>query len=190
MKSSLSLVLSFLLFVCGSVHAQTSEQPGWFKQTTDSAVNKIDDMYNNGRLSMTLSGDAHHGRGTYTPEKLKELNEKVWGFGVSKEMRDEKDNEESLQFILMADSHYKPQILASYNYQWMLPLAYGWEVGAGFAAGLGSRSDILGGLPFPGVLPLASIGTRDTKLVMSYIPRLSGTGNGDVLFLGLRIALK
>jgi len=72
----------------------------------------------------------------------------------------------------------------------MKPLGQSWEIGLGYTAGLISRTDILNGVPFPGVLPLASIGTRDVKLMASYIPRLSGTGNGDVLFLALRVALK
>ena len=72
----------------------------------------------------------------------------------------------------------------------MKPLGGNWELGGGYMAGLISRTDILGGVPFPGVLPIASIGTRDVKLVATYIPRLSGTGNGDVLFLALRIAVK
>ncbi|PRC93795.1 hypothetical protein [Solimicrobium silvestre] len=192
----------FLSFAC-SAYAQTSdtapapantdtttEQPGWFKKTYDDAVNTTENLYDNGRLSTILSGYAHHGRGTYTAERIDELNEKTWGLGMSKELRDSKDNEESLQIVIMADSHYKPQITAGYSYQWMKSLGGNWEAGIGYTAGLISRTDILQGVPFPGILPLFSIGTRDTKLVASYIPKLSGTGNGDVLFLALRVSLK
>jgi len=162
----------------------------WAENDYQEAEKTVENLYDNGRLSLVLSGFAHHGRSTYTPQQIDELNEKVWGFGVSKELRDDKDNEESINFVIMADSHYTPQLTASYTYQWMKPLGGNWELGGGYMAGLISRTDILGGVPFPGVLPIASIGTRDVKLVATYIPRLSGTGNGDVLFLALRIAVK
>ncbi len=169
---------------------QQDQEPGWFKRTFDSAADTVGNLYDNGRLSMILSGEAHHGRGTYTPEKIDSFTEKVWGLGMSKELRDDKDNEQSISFVVMADSHYSPQLTASYNYQWMKGLGGNWEVGAGYTAGLFSRADILGGAPFPGILPLLTIGTRENKLLISYIPRISGTGDGDVLYLALRIALK
>jgi palmitoyl transferase len=162
----------------------------WAENDYQDAEKTVENLYDNGRLSIVLSGYAHHGRGTYSPAQIDELNEKAWGFGVSKELRDEKDNEESISFLVIADSHYTPQVTAGYAYQWEKALSQNWEVGIGYTAGLISRTDILNGVPFPGILPLASIGTRDVKLIASYIPRLSGTGNGDVLFLALRIAVK
>lgn len=169
--------------------ATAGDQPGWIMQHVDSAEDTLENLYENGRLSMVLSGEAHHGRGTYTAEKVDQLTEKVWGLGMSKELRDDRGNEEDISFVVMADSHYSPQVTAGYGYQWMLPLG-GLEAGIGYTAGLISRTDILKGVPFPGILPLASIGTRDTKLLISYIPKLSGTGDGDVLYLALRISLK
>lgn len=197
--SSLTRALPLLLCIA-SYHAQAqtvpsvtdaADQPGWFSRHIDAAENKLEDLYDNGELSIVLSGEAHHGRGTYTSQQIDNFTEKVWGLGMSKELRDDKGNEESMSFVVMADSHYVPQITAGYGYQWMLPLGGNWEAGIGYTAGLISRSDILKGAPFPGALPLASIGTRSTKLVASYIPRLTGNkGNGDVLFLALRIDLK
>ena len=167
------------------------EEQSWWMTDLNNAVSKSENLYNNGRLSMYLSGYAHHGRGTYTPDKIAELNEKVWGFGVSKEMRDEKDNEESILFVIMADSHYEPQLTAGYKYEWMKPLGNDYEAGVGYVAGVISRVDIFGGIPFPGILPVASIGTHDTKLEFSYIPRLTkNKGNGDILFISLRLNLK
>ena len=167
-----------------------NQEPGWFKSTYNAAAGTVENLYDNGRLSMILSGEAHHGRGTYTTEKIDSFTEKVWGLGMSKELRDDKDNEESISFVVMADSHYSPQVTATYSYQWMKGLGNNWEIGAGYTAGLFSRADILGGVPFPGALPLVTIGTHENKLLISYIPRLSGTGDGDVLYLALRFALK
>ena len=199
-----SVATVFLFSLACTCHAQTStgtdsanavampvnSDAGWIRQHVDSVENTLENLYDNGRLSMVLSGEAHHGRGTYTPQKIDEFTEKVWGLGMSKELRDDKGNEEDISFVVMADSHYTPQITAGYGYQWMLPLGGNWEAGVGYTAGLISRADIFNGVPFPGILPLASIGTRDTKLLLSYIPKLSGTGDGDVLYLALRISLK
>jgi palmitoyl transferase len=176
--------------VTAAVDAPPNGMFDWVKDDADKVEKTFERIYDDGRLSMILSGYAHHGRSTYTREQLDELNEKAWGFGFSKEMRDEKDNEESISFLVIADSHYTPQITAGYAYQWEKELGGGLEVGIGYTAGLISRTDIINGIPFPGILPLATFGTRDTKLVASYIPRLSGQGNGDVLYLALRIALK
>jgi lipid IVA palmitoyltransferase len=190
------------LFLIGSVcasYAQTDsaepvEQPGWFKKAINGTVNTFSNIYDNGRLSLLLSGYAYHGRKTYTSERISEFNEKAWGLGGSKVLRDEKDNEEALQLLVLSDSHKKPQINAVYSYQWMLPLgtSFGksWEAGLGYTAGLFMRRDMFGGLPFPAALPLFSVGTRDTKIISTYIPRISANkGNGDVLYVVLRIGL-
>jgi palmitoyl transferase len=66
----------------------------------------------------------------------------------------------------------------------------GVELGLGYTAMLISRQDYFGGFPFPIVLPVGSIGTRDIKLRASYVPRLSQEkGNGDVLLLFFSIGI-
>lgn len=195
-KTHFFATIFLISFVCSAnaeneqPTTQPTEQPGWFKRNFDAAVNTTENIYDNGRLSVILSGYAYHGRSTYTAERISELNEKTWGLGLSKELRDEKDNEESLQILILSDSHKKPQITAGYSYQWMKPLWGNWEAGIGFTAGLISRVEIYNGIPFPGILPQFSIGTRDIKLIGNYLPTINGNGNGDVLFLALRVNLK
>ena len=169
-----------------SAETPAISKPGWWKQ----AKTKTQDIYNNGELSIMLSGYAHHGRNTYTPERIKELNELAWGLGFSSAIRDKKDNEESIYGLAISDSHFTPQLMAGYAYQWMKPLGERYEAGFGVTGLLISRTDYFRGIPFPGVLPIASIGTRSTKLMAAYIPRVSRhKGNGDVLLLFLRIDL-
>lgn len=169
-----------------NVEAPPSAKPGWWNQ----AKTKTLDIYNNGELSIMLSGYARHGRNTYTPERIKELNELAWGMGFSSAIRDKKDNEESIYGLAISDSHFTPQLMAGYAYQWMKPLGDRFEAGIGVSGLLISRTDYFRGLPFPGVLPVGSIGTRSTKLMAGYIPRVSRhKGNGDVLLLFLRIDL-
>ncbi len=165
--------------------APTAEA-GWLDQTKARTLNILD----NGTLSLMLSGYARHGRNTYTPERLAELNEKAWGLGFSKSMRTAKDNEESLYAMAISDSHFKPQIMAGYSYQWMHSLGGNVEAGVGVTGILISRTDYFSGFPFPAPLPVASIGTRRSKIMAAYVPRFSkNKGNGDVLLLLARFDL-
>ena len=166
--------------------AQEKTDTSWWEKYKNKAVG----LYDNGQLSLMLSGYAHHGRNTYTAERIAELNERAWGLGFSKVMRDEKDNEESIYGMVISDSHFKPQPMVGYAYQWTKPLSEKLEVGVGATGLLISRTDYFGGFPFPAVLPGASVGTRHSKLMAAYVPRFSkNKGNGDVLLLFVRIDL-
>jgi palmitoyl transferase len=166
--------------------ATADTEAGWWDQAKAGSMNIVD----HGALSIILSGYARHGRNTYTAERIAELNENAWGLGFSKAVRNQKDNEDSLFGLAISDSHFKPQFMAGYAHQWMQPIGGNFEAGVGYTALLISRTDYFSGIPFPGVLPVASIGTRNSKLMAAYIPRLSqNKGNGDVLLLFLRLDL-
>jgi palmitoyl transferase len=188
-----AICLSALLFCAsGASFSQevssiaASENASWWHQIKSKTNTILDD----GSFSMILSGYARHGRNTYTAERINELNEKAWGLGFSKAIRNVKDNEESLYGLAISDSHFSPQFMAGYAYQWMKPIGGRYEAGLGVTGLLISRADYFSGIPFPGVLPLASIGTRSSKLMAAYIPRVSrNKGNGDVLLLFVRFDL-
>ena len=124
--------------------ASTPEEAGWWDQTKVKTFNILD----KGKFSLMLSGYARHGRNTYTPERLAELNEKAWGLGFSKSIRTAKDNEESLYAMAISDSHFKPQIMAGYSYQWMHSLGRNFEAGVGVTGILISRTDYFSGSRF------------------------------------------
>ena len=144
-----------------------------------------------GSTDLLLSGYAHHGRGTYSKERLEELNEYAWGGGMGRRLRNARGNDETIYALGISDSHYKLQLMAGYAYEWMYPMGgSGLELGVGYTAMLMSRQDYFNGFPFPVALPVGSIGTRDIKLRASYVPRLSqNKGNGDVLLLFLSIGI-
>lgn len=167
---------------------ENSENEGWWQSTKDMVRTKAETIYDQGETSLLLSGYAHHGRSTYTRERIREFNENAWGLGLGKVLRHPNRDEEYLYALAISDSHYNPQLMAGYAYQWVWPLAGTLEIGAGWSALLISRPDILHGVPFPIALPLMSIGTPNVKLMASYIPRLSSNkGNGDVLYIFGRI---
>lgn len=144
-----------------------------------------------GAPELYLSGYARHGRGTYSRERLKELNEQAWGAGAGKTLRNAAGDDESLYLFGISDSHGKAQWMAGYAYQWSRPLPLaGWEASVGLTGQLISRRDYFGGLPFPLLLPLAAIGPPRAQLMFSYVPRLSKKkGSGDVLFVFMRVRL-
>jgi hypothetical protein len=175
------------LALCAPARAQQADNPSWWQQ----AKNKVSLIANEGQGELYLSGYAYHGRNTYTAERIAEFNEKDWGLGYGKSLYNAKGNEESLFFMTISDSHYKPQPMLGYAYQWMWPIAKsGIEIGAGYTAMVVNRADYFGGVPFPLVLPVASIGAKKFRRTASYIPRISNNkGNGDVLFLLFRTEL-
>lgn len=157
----------------------------------DQSADRFRMIRDQGSTDLYLSGYARHGRSTYTPERLAELNENAWGAGVGRRLRNARGNDEMIYALGISDSHFKPQLMAGYAYEWIYPLGgSSMELGVGYTAMLMSRADYFGGVPFPIALPLASIGTRDIKLRASYVPRLSQQkGNGDVLLLFVSIGI-
>ncbi|MBI4864574.1 MAG: hypothetical protein HY815_30610 [Candidatus Riflebacteria bacterium] len=187
----LLLVASVLLLVwaaptLGGSKEQKGKHGGLWQRTKRKVGSIIDD----GRFDLLLSGYAHHGRSTYTPQRIAELNEAAWGGGIGKTLVNSSGDDESLYLLAFSDSHFKPEVHLGYSYRfkWSIydsPL----ELGLGFTAFLMSRVDWADGFPYPGLLPLASLGTRAIEAVASYIPPLGKTkGNGDVLIVFLRVS--
>jgi len=179
------------LLLCGSnAQAQQAENNSIIGSLWDQGKGKVNQVLDEGKLDMMVSLYTYHGRNTYTAERIAELNEKTFGLGFSKSRRDEKDNEEFIYGLAISDSHFKPQLNAGYGYQWTQSLGGSSEVGLGYTASLISRTDYFKGFPFPVVLPVASIGTRDHKLMFTYVPRFTkNKGNGDVLFIFTKFSL-
>jgi hypothetical protein len=185
-KTSLVCALTAALFSTG-VSAEESTLSQWY----NGAKNHASEIWDKGNHAIYLSGWAHHGRGTYTAEKLAELNEHAWGFGYGKTYRNEKGNDESLFAMVLKDSHKHPQYQVGYAHEWI------WEVpktpiefGIGGTVMLMSRQDYFSNIPFPVPLPVASIGIHKAKLMFTYVPRLSkNKNNGDVLLMFARFEM-
>ena len=182
-------MMSIVIMICiPTSYAQgTTDSAGWWQQTKDHLGNIVD----NGAEKLYLSGYAYHGRNTYTAARIREYNENAWGIGGGRTFRNAAGNDESLFFLGISDSHFRPQLMAGYAYEWVFdipktPL----EFSAGYTAMFVSRQDYFGGLPVPIPLPIAGFGTKKAKLMASYVPRLSSNkGNGDVLLLFARFEI-
>lgn len=171
-----------------SLNAAANEQDEAASSLWGSVKETVGDIVENGAWDLYVSGHAHHSRSTYTEKRLGKLNENTWGLGFGKTIRNEKGNEESLYALVIRDSNKNDQWSAGYAYQWIYPVAgSGLEVGAGISALLIRRHDWFDGVPFPAVLPVASIGIRQAKLMTTYVPRMSTRkGKGNVLLVFAR----
>ncbi|MBC7488745.1 MAG: hypothetical protein H7240_00630 [Glaciimonas sp.] len=186
-SSCLALIITFFLLSTGFAQ-ETTDSVNWWQQTKD----RIESIADKGAQEVYLSSYAHHGRDTYTPERIKELNQKAWGAGAGRTFRNAEGNDESLFFLSIRDSHFKPQLMVGYAYEWVFSIPKTpIEFSAGYTAMLVSRQDYFSGFPFPLPLPIAGVGTKRVKLMASYVPRLSGNkGNGDVLLLFARFEVE
>lgn len=181
-------LLTLMILANTLAFARQDESPHWLQIARQHAAAIVDD----GNPDVYVSGYIHHGRNTYSEERISEFNEKnAWGLGFGKTLHNGGQADESLYVLGINDSHYKPQLMAGYAYMRVWPIAHsGIEVSAGGTVQLTSRSDYFGGFPFPVALPVAALGTRRAKLFFAYVPRLSGNkGNGDVLFVFGRIQM-
>lgn len=180
------LAFTLALLSC-TAGAQQAEPRDWRQEIRDKAA-QITAVSQN---DLYLSGYIHHGRNSYTDERIHELNERqAWGAGVGKTLRNDGGDEESLFAFGFSDSHYKPQLMAGYAHLWSRPvLQSGLEVAGGYTVLMISRADIYSGVPFPAALPIGAVGTKTAKLMAAYVPRLSKDGNnGDVLFFFARFS--
>jgi len=132
-----------------------------------------------GRWELLLSGYAWHEEGD-------RYNEKAWGLGIARRVTDARGNERLLYALASKDSYSKPQYLAGYAWLARWPLGEKLQFGAGYTAFLMARSKYGPGnyIPFPGVLPVASLGTERMNLMATYVPAFAG---GNVLFVFGRI---
>ena len=109
-------------------------------------------------------------------------NEYPWGVGVARTVIDGKDNERIVYLLGFSDSHYDFQPMAGYAWMARWPLGWGLKGGLGYTVFVSARADA-NYIPFPAILPLASIGTDRVTVYGSWIPTT------DVLFFFARISL-
>jgi palmitoyl transferase len=167
--------------------------PSCFAQETAAAVpaTAVDAAPAPGRRwDLYLSGYAYHNRGSYTESRLQKLNEKAWGGGFGSTLRDERGNDSSWYALATRDSNRHVQYMAGYAYQWIYPVRDSrLEAGIGLTAVAIKRQDWFDGRPFPALLPVASLGTEKSKLVVTYVPHLSTRkGKGNVTLFVLKLS--
>ena len=64
----------------------------------------------------------------------------------------------------------------------------GWHFDLGYVGFMMARKDINNYAPFPGVLPVASLGTRNVSVNMTYVPDVK-EGFAELLFFQLKVSM-
>lgn len=170
------------LFAASAVYAdeRTTHCASWPNWLKPSCL-RIHQIWTEGSNELYLTGYAWHNRYTYDPKRVRQYNEAAWGGGAGKGIIDERGNWQGLYAFAFLESHKKIQPIAGYAYLKMFTLAPLLQTGVGFTAFITARPDINKGIPFPGVLPAASLAVNKFSLAAAYVPGRRNIGN--VLFI-------
>ena len=140
-----------------------------------------------GRATWYFSGYAWHIPGTWSEEKLAELNQRAWGGGYGFARTDERGDNYSWYSLFFYDSHYNVTSMAGWGAMTYWPAKDDFAVGLGYTAFIMMRPDIAKGWPFPAALPLASVKLQKFEVIGTFIPKLNGGINhGDVAYFFAR----
>ena len=154
-------------------------QPGWQGWFSD-AWEGSKRIFRDGSSDLLLPLYSWHPAFAY-PNRF-DQNEYSLGAGIARTVIDAKDNERIIYALAFSDSHYDFQVMGGYGWVARWPLFGGVKGGLGYTVFVTARSDA-NYIPFPGILPLASIGTDKVMFYGSWIPF------SDVFFFFARISL-
>jgi palmitoyl transferase len=177
-KSSIGVLLLFYQATAvAEVNSSCAKWPSWFKPVCQ----EVHRIWTQGNPELYISGYAWHNRYTYTKERLEHYNEAAWGGGLGKSYYDDQGDWHGLYAFAFLDSHKNVEPIAGYAFLKMAHFTSNLRAGIGISAFITQRPDIFNGIPFPGVLPWASISYRRLSISGTYIPGAVGAGN--VFFL-------
>ena len=150
-------------------------------ETVEKAESEIEYIWNSGKTELYLPLYTYHMPFAYSSEKRAKFTSYPMGLGIGKGLINANGNWEGIYVMSFQDSHGLYQYMAGYGW---VPL---WNMtdsefkyGLGVTAFVMSREDIDHYIPFPGILPIASIRYKDLSLETTYIP--GGKNVGNVIF--------
>jgi palmitoyl transferase len=151
------------------------------KAVYHTAAEHVKDTWTKGKVELYVPFLTYHMPFAYSAEKRSEYNEYPGGAGIGLGRYNASGNYEATYAMAFLDSHSDMSYMV--GYAWIPTWNVGKsevKVGAGLTGFIMSRQDYFGGVPFPGVLPVASISYKQLSLQAAYVP--GGQGNGNVLF--------
>ncbi|MCE4062527.1 lipid IV(A) palmitoyltransferase PagP [Pandoraea sputorum] len=161
--------------------AHADDSPGVISTWTGAIADEFREIATEGASELYVPLHTHHLRFAYTSEKIAQYNENPWGLGYGRVLSDGKNGSRMLYAMAFKDSHNDWSPMAGYGRIWNVANAGPVRFGLGYTVFLMSRSDTLGGVPFPAALPLAEVGIGRAAVATAYVP--GGKGNGNVLFI-------
>ena len=158
----------------------------WLEQGCRHVV----DTYKDGDDALLVSGYQWHLPYDWSPETRAQENENAWGLGWAR-AREHPNYTENVFFLVFEDSHKTAQFNLGYTWMTYWGERTALQGGLGFTAMIVQRPDIWNGVPFPAVLPMASLRHDKVEIMTSYVPKLNGGINhGSVLYIFGKIDLK
>jgi palmitoyl transferase len=151
------------------------------KTAYNTAVEHVKDTWTEGKVEIYVPFLAYHMPFAYKAEQRSDQNQYPAGGGIGLGRYNASGNYEGTYAMAFLDSHSDMSYVVGYS--WVPTWNVGKsdvKVGAGLTGFLMSRQDYFGGVPFPGILPMASISYKQLSLQATYVP--GGQGNGNVLF--------
>ena len=198
-----ALLLS-LACVCSATFAQSAEQSpasppaassstsqtaettrsnqNWLSSGLSNGWSSVKKTWDEGQIELYVPFWSYHLPFAYTPSQRAEYTEYPAGLGIGKGRMNSSGNWEGMYAMAFRDSHGDPSYMVGYGWVPMWNVAQTEvKVGVGVTGFLMSRRDYWNGVPFPGVLPAASLSYQRVSLQAAYIP--GGKGNGNVIFM-------
>lgn len=178
MKITILLLISTLSLCANAEDSGADTQSGWYAQLK----NHLTEVWQKAdQTDLYVPLVTYHNRSMYSREKIDSFNERPWGLGIGKSMRDADSNWDGYYVMAFKDSHDDWEPIVGYGHvKNLLGQANGLNAGVGVTAGFTARSDY-NYKPLPVLLPIAAMGYDKVIVNATYVP---GTkGNGNVLFM-------
>src|SRR3990167_134965 len=168
MKQHFYLFLVCLMLNTASM-AETptcSTWPAWFKPV----CHRLHQTWTKGDNELFFTGYSWHNRYLYSKKRLNTYNELAWGSGLGKSFYDEQGDWHGLFAFAFLDSHKNIEPFVGYAFVKMKHFTPKLHAGIGYGLIATARPDILHNIPFPGILPLLTLGYQRATLTITYIP--------------------
>lgn len=140
-----------------------------------------------GSYHMILNGRSYH---MQKPRNGKKLNENNFGSGIQYEFGRQYGSK-WVPFVTssaFSDSFNNLSYYMGGGETRRFFISNGWHIDVGYVGFLMARKDVNNYNPFPGVLPVVSMGSRNISLNMTYVPKVGGDHVSELIFFQLKIA--
>lgn len=177
-----ALLSTFFLCVSSSVQASNGSSDTANQNWLGTAWSHVQDTWRDGEIEVYVPFWSYHLPFAYTPSQRAEYTEYPAGIGLGKGRMNKSGNWEGIYAMGFRDSHGDPSYMVGYGWipMWNIGKSEV-KVGAGLTGFLMSRRDYWNGVPFPGILPVASVSYKKASIQAAYVP--GGQGNGNVIFM-------
>jgi palmitoyl transferase len=156
----------------------------------DRACSRLTDTWKKGKNELIFSGYSWHTPWTWTKEARDAENPWAWGGGYGRTVEEANGDTHTVFGLAFLDSHRNIEWQVGYGWSTFWGPRDGIQPGLGFTAMIVQRPDIASGIPFPAVLPIATLRYGKARIDGTYIPNFGGGINhGSVFYVFGRVIL-